>query len=148
MKIRTLTTALALSAILLTVALFTGCASLQKVNSHAIAAEIIAKDATFFSLKKHPEWSPYFEVARQDLDVLAKTEKVDVAALSEIVARLPIEELKNDEARLIIGDVGIILQNILPNDGTIIKEEHLNNVREVVIALRDGIKKGLSLRGL
>jgi hypothetical protein len=139
-----------LNSLILSLALIllTGCEHLRNVNTYAPAAQIIAKDTTFFVLKKHPDWAPHFRTAQADLQVLAKSDAVDVAALAEIVARLPVEELKNDEARLVIGDVGILLQYIVPNKGTIIKEEHLDNVREVVIALDKGIGAGLSLQGL
>lgn len=132
----TLVTSLALIA--------SGCASLNTGATRSIA-KIAAKDATYFSLLEHPEWRPKFELAYVEIDALAQAEQIDVAALAAIVRRLPAKELKSPTAQIIISDVQIVVEELLPNSGVVISRERYTDARQVIDAIRGGMRLGLDM---
>lgn len=128
------------------VAALTGCAggpNAQQVGM--IVSEVIAKDATYLALKKKPEWRDEFEIARADLNTLAQEDTPAFDKLQEIVRRLPVKELKSEEAELLIGDLAILVKGFTPNQGEIIYADQTEKLRGFIVALRDGIGQGLTI---
>jgi hypothetical protein len=77
--------------------------------------------------------------------VLAAQDKIDVAALAAIVARLPVKELKGSNAQLIISDVEILVQRFAPNNGQIVSTEKYADTKAIAGAIRDGLRVGLDM---
>jgi hypothetical protein len=124
-----------------------GCASTGGLNvaTTATVAKIAAKDATFFALQEHPEWRPQFQDAFAEVEVLAAQDKVDVAAIAALVARLPVKELKGTTAQIIVTDVQIIVEQIVPNNGEIVSQDRFADPKVVIAAIRDGMRIGLGM---
>jgi hypothetical protein len=125
----------------------TGCASTGGLNTATAStvAKIASKDATYFALKQNPQWRPAFEQAFSEVSVLAAQDKIDVAALAAIVARLPVKELKGTTAQIIISDVEIVVEQIVPNSGEIVSADKFTDPKIIIAAIRDGMRLGLDM---
>lgn len=120
-----------------------GCASLnspQQQNRLENAAYIAAEFGTAEGLRAHPEWRGGFEQAVTDLKIL-EAGPIDLPALLEIVHRLPVKELKSDRAALLIDAATLLLTDQLGTASI----GSLEDKKPVVIAIRKGIERGLSL---
>lgn len=123
-----------------TLVMFTGCASLTPNQNARIAstAHVAAYIGTTEALRAHPEWRPGFVLAAQELKYL-EDGPVDVLKLMEIVRRLPVKELKSDRAALYITAGTILLTDQIGTTPI----EHIENLKPVISAIRQGIERGL-----
>jgi hypothetical protein len=90
----------------------------------------------------HPEWKPQFVQAYNTLDTLVKGNAVTGELLRQIVASLPVKELKSDKARIAIDGATMLF------DATVGSSWNLEDQPYIVAAatgLRDGLKAGLGL---
>jgi hypothetical protein len=122
----------------------TGCTTTEQQQLLNVTAQIIAKDATYFTLREKPELRDEFERALFELNEIAIAENINFSHVVALVQRLPVDELRSDDARIIASDVLIIVNGFAPNQGEIISPERLDRIRAFVVALRDGVKIGLS----
>lgn len=125
----------------------TGCASTGGLNvaTTSTVAKIAAKDATYFALKQHPEWRANFETAYTEISVLAAQDRIDVASLSAIIQRLPVKQLNGTTAQIIISDVEIVVEQIVPNNGQIVSADKFTDPKIIIGAIRDGLRIGLDM---
>lgn len=107
-----------------------------------IVAQIAAKDGTTIALQRHPEWRMQFQQAFNELNVLANADKVDIAAVAAIINQLPVKQLQGTTAKLIIGDVQIVVQ-ALTSGGAILSQDQYSDAKIIIGAIRDGVKMGL-----
>jgi hypothetical protein len=121
-----------------------GCTNLQQNQALNITAEIVSKDATYFALRDNPDLRGDFERALVELNAIAIADSIKFDDVVALVLRLPVEQLKSAEAQIIASDVAIIVKGFAPNEGEIISPENLDRIRAFVVALRDGVKRGLS----
>jgi hypothetical protein len=123
--------------------LFTfGCITTGDSSFLATTTQIVVKDGTYLYVSAHPETRPLFEAAAVSLDVLSKAEVVNFATALEIFKGLPFAKIENPVATLIISDVGLLLTHA--NVSVPIGE--IENLRPLIVAMRDGIQMGLSLK--
>jgi hypothetical protein len=90
-----------------------GCASLTKPESLESKSKAVAWLATAKLTKDHPEWSPHFAQARDDLGILLAAETIDTATVLAIVNRLPVDELRGNDATLYIGGAVMFFEDEL-----------------------------------
>jgi hypothetical protein len=127
-------------------ALSTGCASTggrvggTTVQDFTPAIKTAAFGGAWYALKEHPEWRIGFETAVADLKILETADKIDFATLMAIAMRLPVDELKSEEAQLAITGATILLSGY---GGKLVELDKLENVRPVATALREGIELAL-----
>jgi hypothetical protein len=110
------------------------------VKNFVPAAETAAYVGTKVALTEHPEWRDGFVQANAELQILASAENPDYTTLAEIVSRLPVEELKSEEATLAITSGEIILQQYGRPD---VVTSKLVDIRPIVQAIQRGVSKGL-----
>ncbi len=131
------------------VALQTGCALFSKtstmeqkladVRSLAYAASAIG---TQEALLQNPSWRPRFQSAYDNLNRLVTSGTVSGTLLREVLASLPVKELKSPKARVAI-DAALYLFDATV--GTKIEIEKAPFVDAAAIGLRDGLRAGLGL---
>lgn len=133
-------------AILGTIALagllwLTGCASLSPQGQARLAnsANFAAYAGTVETLKYLPTKRSGFERAVADLKRL-ESGPIDIVALTEIVQRLDVKELKSTEAKIIISGVQLAVVTEL---GTTPLDK-VQNLKPIVTAIRSGIERGLA----
>lgn len=114
-----------------------GCASLQPAGP--AIAERAGFRITQQVLKRHPDWRPEFERARNELVNLQSQPKLDALAVIEILDRLP--ELEATDA-WIITDVATI--SILVAGDPALKPESEAQLRAAVAGLVKGMDRVLS----
>lgn len=95
---------------------------------------------TTYALKAHPEYRPGFELALAQLETLEQSETIDFVTLLAIVNRLPVTELKSDEATLIVTSATLLLSEY---GGGVLPVEQLEKARPIAVALRSGIALAL-----
>lgn len=116
--------------------LFVGCTTtgLNVSRSFGIAASI----GTQYRLTKHPEDRPKFELAKVALDALIADGTYDPVKFNQVVKSLP-----KVQANITEGDIALAIWNEVVVGGVMIGPE---NFRTVVISIRDGIARGLSIQ--
>lgn len=119
--------------------LFPGCAWLRTPQAGAIA-ERAAYRATYEILLDHPEWRAGFVKAADDLSALAEQPHYDVAAVLEVLQRLPVKELRSRTARITYDGVFLVVESV--GDPTV-KPEGEQALRNVVTGLAAGVRRGL-----
>lgn len=148
---------IAIGALLLGVA---GCASFQKtvittdpvtgvsvtnqvfdVTRITPLVETAAFEGTAVALTEHPEWRDGFNAALKELKFLEASEHIDFTTVLAIIQRLPVKELKSQEARLAISGGTLLLSQVR---GSTTALDKLENLRPIVTALRAGVELGLS----
>lgn len=90
-------------------------------------------------LKRHPEWRAQFRIARGELVALEASDTVSLDSVLEIINRLPIKELKSDDARLAVQGARLMISAI---DVPEVSADRLTQIRPIVKALREGIEAG------
>lgn len=95
------------------VALFTGCTTVKNEQSLESKSKAVAYIATVKVLEEKPQWQPHFEHARDDLKIILAAETIGLPEVLAIVQRLPIKELKGNDATLIIGASMIFFEDDL-----------------------------------
>lgn len=123
--------------------MFTGCALIQK-NPTAISA--LAKNAawvgTSLAIQKDPFLRPKFVLAQQSLQTLLLSGKVDGAAISQILASLPVDSLESQNAKIAIAG-GTALFDLLVGERLDISKAP--NALLFATGLNDGLKAALGL---
>lgn len=118
-----------------------GCQSLgpTDVNRVAGSVKIAAFTGTSYALIEHPEWRQAFTDAEKELRFIEAQPTIDFATIMAVVTRLPIKELKSEKAVLSITAGTLLLYQY--GDSLLIDE--IENLRPIVVALREGIALGL-----
>lgn len=94
---------------------------------------------TAYALAERPEWRKDFEEAVIDLKLVESGATIDLVTVLAIVNRLPIKELKNSKATILI--TGAII--LLGDYGASLPPDQMEKIRPVVKAMREGIELGL-----
>lgn len=110
------------------------------VQDFTPAIKTAAFAGTYYALKEHPEWREGFQAAAVELAVMEAVDQIDFTTLMAIVYRLPVEELKSEEATVIITSATLLLSAY---GGQVIEFEKLQNLKPVAAALREGIELAL-----
>jgi len=138
-----------LAASLATVLLLTGCALFQSGSSQDAKLRdlqntvyAVASITTSIALVDHPEWKPKFESAYRNLDLLLRSQTVTGELLRQILAGLPVRELKSEKARIAIEGATMLFDMSV---GTGVSLEEAHYVLAAATGLRDGLKAGLGL---
>ena len=140
---------LALVAVTAVLAPTSGCALLtkdapieQKLSDVRVLSYAAASLGTQEALLQNPSWRPQFVNAYEKLDGLVKTKIVTGAMLRDIIASLPVKELKSPQAKIAI-DVALLLYDATA--GTKVDIEKAPYALAAATGLRDGLKAGLGL---
>lgn len=131
-------------ALSLSVALvLASCATLPEPDIIRIAAAVkeAATLGTSEAVRDHPEWRPHFDYATEELELLEKQDQITVANLLDVLSRLPVSELSSDQARIIMSVARLTIAVAGWSDVKIVQTQQL---RPVIIALREGIDAGLA----
>jgi ABC-type Fe3+-hydroxamate transport system substrate-binding protein len=131
-----------LATIAITALLLTGCATSNKLTLQDFtpAIKTTAMVGTTVCLNEHPEWRAGFNEALADLKILESAPTIDFDAIFKIVNRLPIKELKSQNAQLAISGATILLSEYSSK----IDLSKLENVRPLVTALVQGLELALN----
>ncbi len=143
MKHIKLLTLLTISTVLVMV--FTGCKTTADGTKTADIERIarVTREATSIGtlelLKRHPEWLIHFKIAHDELAQLESADNISLDSVLTIISRLPIQELKSDDARLAVQGSRLLISAIdVPEVGA----ERLAQIRPIVKALREGLEAG------
>ena len=120
-----------------------GCATTAAkpdVDRIAPVVKTAAFVGTFYFLQEKPAAEPAFRIALNELRLLEAAESIDFNNILWIVNRLPVKELKSDEAVLIVTSATILLAEL---GGPSVPIERLRELRPIVVALRQGIDLAL-----
>jgi hypothetical protein len=132
---------------LMVLVLFTNCAIFSKTSTiDQKAAEIrnlsyaAASIGTQVALKQNPNWKTQFDIAYTSLDTLVNSKRITGSLLRDIIAGLPVKELKGDTAKIAIEGATTLF------DATIGDKINIENDPYVLAAatgIRDGMKIAL-----
>lgn len=121
----------------------TGCAALKDNPDLLKRVEAASKMAAFVGtseyVRQHPETRFAFELVRDELKDLGAAEKLDLVTLLSAVNHLPIKELKNERATMIVTAAGILLTDYADR----LPVEKLSTLQPVALAIAGGINLGL-----
>lgn len=136
------------SILALSVIAFVGCKTVdgekqldsQKVAAVAYSAAAVGTEA---ALMQHPEWLPQFQLAADDLAALEGNGTINVDSILEIISRLPVKELKSENAQLAINGARILIGAA---GYSTVEADKLKELQPVVSAIRAGIQEGITSR--
>lgn len=140
-----------LTALLLTVAPldFTGCALFskdapieQKLADVRALTYAAAALGTQEALLQNPAWRSQFQAAYDNLNKLVTSGVVSGTLLREVLASLPVKELKSDRARIAIETATVLYDATV---GTKVNIEQAQYVFAAATGIRDGLRSGLGL---
>jgi hypothetical protein len=127
----------------------TGCALFsststqeQKLADVQRLAYAAASLGTQEALLQNATWKPQFVVAYGNLDTLVRGKVVTGALLRQVIASLPVKELKSPQARLAI-DAALTLYDVTA--GTKVDLEQVPYALAAATGVRDGLKAALGL---
>jgi len=127
----------------------TGCALLtkdapieQKLADVRALTYAAAAYGTQAALIENPAWKPQFVNAYQKLNQLVENRVVTGTLLREVIASLPVKELKSPQAKLAI-DTATMLYDVTV--GSKLDIEKAPYVNAAATGLRDGLRSGLGL---
>ncbi|HEX9232711.1 MAG TPA: hypothetical protein VF849_01545 [Blattabacteriaceae bacterium] len=127
--------------------LLTNCAILNKDSTEVQKANDVYKLSYMASsigisaaLKQKPEWKDDFNLAYSSLDVLVNNKKVTGILLREIISKLPIRELKSENAKIVIDNATMLFDLSI---GDKINIEDNIYVMAASKGIRDGMKIAL-----
>ena len=134
-------------AITLAILTLTGCGTRRDETPEQKAAKIqlLAQDAasigTEVALITNPQYRPAFEVAYTELNrQLDGDAVITLESIRQVLATLPIEELKGKEAALAVRGTRIVIRRIVSRQ----TEENLHlYTRAIATGIRDGMKEAL-----
>jgi len=126
------------SLILIGVLALSGCAT-SPVSRATTGAKLAAYIGTTEYQRAHPETRPAFVIAAEELRDIEQAETIDFVTVLAIVQRLPVDRLRSPRAQLIITATSIILADV----GGQVPLDHVESLRPVVKALREGVELGL-----
>lgn len=131
------------SAILSTLLLAAACGCATPPHGDRDIAPIVKTAAyvgTHYALVKHPEWKQDFELAANELRGLENSETIDFVTILAIINRLPIKELKSDNAAIVVTSATILLSEY---GGRIVPVEQVAKAKPIAAAIRQGIELAL-----
>jgi len=114
-------------------------AKLRDLQNMVYAAASIG---TSIAVAEHPAWKPRFEAAYRQLDTLVRSQTVTGESLRQIVASLPVKELKSERARIAIEGATMLFDMTV---GTSVSLEQTPYILAAATGLRDGLKASLGL---
>jgi hypothetical protein len=136
-------------AIAIYIATCTGCALFSKtapleekladVRALTYAAAALG---TQEALLQNAGWRPQFQTAYDNLNRLVTSGTVSGTLLREVLASLPVKELKSDRARIAIETATILYDATV---GTKVNIEAAPYVNAAATGIRDGLRSGLGL---
>jgi len=103
----------------------------------AAASREAASLGTQEALLHHPEWLSGFHAAHDELARLETLDTVRASDLLAIIGRLPVNELKSDEARIAISGARLIIALAGWSE---IDAERVQQIRPVITAIRQGLE--------
>ena len=126
-----------------------GCALLSKdapieqklANVRALTYAAAAL-GTQEALLENPSWRPRFQAAYDNLNSLVTGNRVTGTLLREVLASLPVKELKSPRARIAIETATVLYDATV---GDKIDLEKAVYVKAAATGLRDGLRSGLGL---
>lgn len=135
---------------LLVASALVGCGTFQQVKDmppEQKAAEVqsLATDAasigTTVTLQVYPQYKPAFDAAYIELDRQVNgTAVIDIESIRQVLATLPIKELKGNEAALAVQGTRIVFRRITTGQ----TEENIHlYTRALATGIRDGLKEAL-----
>jgi hypothetical protein len=131
------------------VALHTGCALFsssattdQKARDVQNLAYAAASLGTQSALLQNASWRPQFVSAYESLNTLVNSKVITGALLRQVLASLPVKELKSPQARLIIESATTLFD---ATAGTSIDLDKSVYLLAAATGIRDGLKVGLGL---
>lgn len=124
--------------------LLTGCKTVDgqrvpDVEKIAAVSREAAAQGTEEALIQHPEWLQGFKYAHAELAALEKMDTIRASDLLKIIGRLPIQELKSDEARIAIRGARLVIALAGWSE---IDAERVQQIRPIVTAIREGMEEG------
>lgn len=119
-----------------------GCTTTGEFDTVRVAR--VAREAAQFgtseALRGHPEWRQKFVDAQLELKFLQTSPTLGIADLLRVINRLPVNELKSDEARIAITGARILIAGLnLPE----VSAERLAQLQPIAGAISEGIGAGL-----
>jgi hypothetical protein len=130
-----------LAALILALLAFTGCVSSgepRPTNEARVAS--VVKVAAFVGtteyLRDHPERRDKFELARDELRLLAADPALDMAKILAIAQRLPVKEMRDERVVLYVGAATLVLEEFGQGAWDLDRVQYL---RPVALAMADGI---------
>jgi hypothetical protein len=127
-----------------------GCAFLrgdstsqQKAGDVRNLCYAAASVGTQEALLQEPSWRPRFESAALDLDILLANKTVTGILLRQVVAQLPVKELKSPQAKVAIDAATMLFDSTA---GTSVNIESQPYLVAAATGLRDGMKAALSVK--
>lgn len=91
-------------------------------------------------LAAHPEWRPQFQLAAEQLALLAASPSIGLQDILNIAQRLPVTELKSQAARLSFEGATLLISAI---DVPQLPADRLAQLQPIARAIADGIAAGL-----
>jgi hypothetical protein len=91
-------------------------------------------------LASHPEWRPQFQLAADNLRLLATSPSISVDSLLQIAQQLPVKELKSQTARLSFEGATLLISAI---DVPQLPADRLAELQPIALAIADGIVAGM-----
>lgn len=130
-----------LISIALAASLMVGCSTMTPTQSQRVqtAAKVAAYVGSAEYLRANPETRPAFVLAKTELIKLSQAENLDWVTLLAVVNRLPIKQLENERAKMIVTVATITLSDYagqLPLD-------RLKELQPLAGALAEGLTLAL-----
>jgi hypothetical protein len=91
-------------------------------------------------LASHPEWRPQFQLAADNLRLLATSPSISLDSLLQIARKLPVKELKSQTARLSFEGATLLISAI---DVPQLPADRLAELQPIALAIADGIVAGM-----
>ncbi len=127
--------------------LLTNCAILNKNSTEVDKASDVYKLSyiatsigTSTALRQKPEWKDSFNLAYLSLDALINSRKITGILLREIISKLPVRELKSENAKIAIDNATMLFDLSV---GDKINIEDNIYVMAASKGIRDGLKRAL-----
>lgn len=112
----------------------------RRIDRVATVSTVAANTGTHVALLKNPQYRPAFSTAVDGLDYLLANGNHDPLALREVLAALPIDELRSQEGAIIV-DNAVILFDSYARDT--IDLDQTKYMRPVIAGIRDGMARAL-----
>lgn len=91
-------------------------------------------------LAAHPEWRPQFQLAEDNLRLLASSSSISLDSLLAIAQQLPVKELKSQAAQLSFEGATLLISAI---DVPPLPADRLAQLQPIALAIADGIAAGM-----
>jgi hypothetical protein len=112
----------------------------EKLTRVRLLSYAAASIGTQEALLQNPLWRSRFEQAYTNLNILVETRTVTGAFLRDLLASLPVKELKSDQARIAIEGATMLFDATV---GTKVNIEAAPYVLAAATGIRDGLRVGL-----